>query len=401
MYFAIAETSFATVSRIRLKTRLDKGDHRAKKALLVLDNFDKAITTILIGTNIVHITVAAIVTVLVTRKWGISAVTAGTLVTTAVVFFVGEMLPKSVAKKYSERFCLQTAASLRFFMVLFTPISAALTAIGHAASRLTKGDPEVSVTEDELYDIIETMTDEGELPEERAELVHSALEFADVTVERVFTPRVDVAALDVNTPPEKILSFIREQRHSRLPVYEGSIDNIIGVLQIRKYVRVYLREREYPELRSLLDAPCFVHQSASIDELLEELNRRKISLAVVTDNYGGTMGIVTVEDIIEELVGEIWDEDDVAQVEFRPLGDDTYEVSADMEMEDLFDELSYDDPEDTDWEHKPVGEWVYEQFDSFTWHRLKVTVEAIDHRRIRKLLVQLLPEGTKEGGEEA
>ena len=139
MYFAIAETSFATVSRIRLKTRLDKGDHRARKALLVLDNFDKAITTILIGTNIVHITVAAIVTVLVTRKWGISAVTAGTLVTTAVVFFVGEMLPKSIAKKYSERFCLQTAASLRFFMALFTPISAALTAIGHAASRLTKG----------------------------------------------------------------------------------------------------------------------------------------------------------------------------------------------------------------------------------------------------------------------
>ena len=129
MYFAIAETSFATVSRIRLKTRLDKGDHRAKKALLVLDNFDKAITTILIGTNIVHITVAAIVTVLVTRKWGISAVTAGTLVTTAVVFFVGEMLPKSVAKKYSERFCLQTAASLRFFMVLFTPISAAEYAV--------------------------------------------------------------------------------------------------------------------------------------------------------------------------------------------------------------------------------------------------------------------------------
>ena len=151
MYFAIAETAFATVSRIRLKTRLDKGDHRAKRALLVLDNFDKAITTVLIGTNIVHITVAAIVTVLVTRKWGISAVTAGTLVTTAVVFFVGEMLPKSIAKKYSERFCLQTASSLSFFMLIFTPLSAALTAIGHAVSNLTKGDPEVSVTEDELY----------------------------------------------------------------------------------------------------------------------------------------------------------------------------------------------------------------------------------------------------------
>ena len=146
-----------------------------------------------------------------------------------------------------------------------------------------------------------------------------------------------------------------------------------------------------------------MHQSASIEVLLEELNRRKISLAVVTDNYGGTMGIVTVEDILEELVGEIWDEDDVAQVECRALGGDTYEVSADMDMEDFFDEL-----EDTDWEHKPGGEWVYEQFDmipaqgeSFVWHRLKVTVEAIDHRRNPKLPVQLLPEETTEGGVEA
>ena len=407
-YFAVCETSFAAVSRIRLKTAMERGDRRANKAMYVCEHFDKAITTILIGTNIVHLSCASYVTVLVTRRWGLSAVTLSTFVTTLVVFFVGEMLPKSIAKKYSLRLALGTASSLVFFMHLLTPVSFILTKIGEFASRLTKGDSEVSVTEDELYDIIETMTDEGELPEDRAELVHSALEFADVTVERVFTPRVDVAALDVNTPPEKILSFIREQRHSRLPVYEGSIDNIIGVLQIRKYVRVYLRERKYPELRSLLDAPCFVHQSTSIDELLEELNRQKVSLAVVTDNYGGTMGIVTVEDIIEELVGEIWDEDDVAQVEFRALGGDAYEVSADMDMEDLFDELGYDDPEDTDWEHKPVGEWVYEQFDmipaqgeSFTWHRLKVTVESIDHRRIRKLLIRLLPEETQEGGEEA
>ena len=382
-YFAVAETAATSVSRIRLKTRLDQGDQKAKRALYVQDNFDRAISAILIGTNIVHISTATLTTVLVTRTWGASWVALGTIVCTIAVFFAGEMLPKSIAKRYSERCALATAPSLCFFMRIFAPLAKALSHIGEFFSNLAKGEPEITVTEDELYDIIETMTDEGELPEDRA-------------------------ALDVNTPPEKILSFIREQRHSRLPVYEGSIDNIIGVLQIRKYVRVYLRERKYPELRSLLDAPCFVHQSTSIDELLEELNRQKVSLAVVTDNYGGTMGIVTVEDIIEELVGEIWDEDDVAQVEFRALGGDTYEVSADMDMEDLFDELGYDDPENTDWGHKPVGEWVYEQFDmipaqgeSFTWHRLKVTVEAIDHRRIRKLLIQLLPEETQEGGEEA
>ena len=321
-YFAVAETAATSVSRIRLKTRLDQGDQKAKKALYVQDNFDRAISAILIGTNIVHISTATLTTVLVTRTWGASWVALGTIVCTIAVFFAGEMLPKSIAKRYSERCALATAPSLCFFMRIFAPLAKALSHIGEFFSNLAKGEPEITVTEDELYDIIETMTDEGELPEDRAELVHSALEFADVTVERVFTPRVDVAALDVNTPPEKILSFIREQRHSRLPVYEGSIDNIIGVLQIRKYVRVYLRERKYPELRSLLDAPCFVHQSTSIDELLEELNRQKVSLAVVTDNYGGTMGIVTVEDIIEELVGEIWDEHDEEEVFIRKIGED-------------------------------------------------------------------------------
>jgi putative hemolysin len=407
-YFAVAEVSATSVSRIRLKVRLEQGDKKAKKALYVQDNFDRAISAILIGTNIVHISTATLTTVLVTRTWGASWVALGTIVCTITVFFAGEMLPKSIGKRYSERCAIATAPSLCFFMRIFAPLAKALSHIGEFFSSLFKGDAQVTVTEDELYDIIENMTDEGELPEERAELVHSALEFGDVTVERVFTPRVDVAALDVNTEPEKILAFIREQRHSRLPVYEGSIDNIVGILQIRKYVRAYLKTGEYPKLAELLDTPCFVHQSTSIDELLEELNRRKISLAVVTDNYGGTMGIVTVEDILEELVGEIWDEDDVAQVKFRALGDNTYEVSADTDMEDLFDELDYPDPENTDWEHKPVGEWVYEQFDmipsqgeSFTWHRLRVTVAAIDHRRIRKLRITLLPEETPEGGDEA
>ena len=407
-YFAVAETAVTSVSRIRLRTRLERGEARAKKALFIQDHFDQAISAILIGTNIVHISTATLVTVLVTRRWGAGWVALGTVLCTIAVFFAGEMLPKSIGKRYSERCALAVAPSLCFFMRLFAPLTRALAAVGAFFSRLSKGEPEVTVTEDELYDIIETMTDEGELDEERGELIHSALEFGDVTVERVFTPRVDMAALDVEEEPEKVLAFLREELHSRIPVYEGTIDNIIGVLSIRRYIRSYLRTGEYPDLRALLDEPCFVHQSASIDELLEELNRRKLSLAIVTDNYGGTMGLVTVEDILEELVGDIWDEDDVAEVDFRSLGDGRYEVSADMHMEDLFDELGYEDPEDTDWDHKPLGEWVYEQFDmipregeSFTWHRLRVTVAAIEHRRILKLLVTLLPEEPAEGGEEA
>ena len=395
-YFAVAETAATSVSRIRLKTRLDQGDQKAKRALYVQDNFDRAISAILIGTNIVHISTATLTTVLVTRTWGASWVALGTIVCTIAVFFAGEMLPKSIAKRYSERCALATAPSLCFFMRIFAPLAKALSHIGEFFSNLAKGEPEITVTEDELYDIIETMTDEGELPEDRAELVHSALEFADVTVERVFTPRVDVAALDVNTPPEKILSFIREQRHSRLPVYEGSIDNIIGVLQIRKYVRVYLRERKYPELRSLLDAPCFVHQSTSIDELLEELNRQKISLAVVTDNYGGTMGIVTVEDIIEELVGEIWDEHDDVVEDIRHQTDGSWLVSGSASVDDVAEELDVKDKDEEEIDAVAIGGLVQEKLsrlpkvgDRFTWGQFEGNVTRATNRRVQE--VRLTP----------
>jgi len=404
-FFALAETAVTSVSRIRLKTRADRGENRAEKALFVLDHFDEAISAMLIGTNIVHLTTATLVTLMVRRTWGAGWVALGTVICTVAVFFAGEMLPKSIGKRYSERCALAAAPSLCFFMRIFAPLARALTAVGERFARIFKGEPEVTVTEDELYDIIETMTDEGELDQERGELVHSALEFGDVTVEHVFTPRVDLIALDVNASRETILESIRRCRHSRLPVYEGSVDNIVGVLQIRRYIRAYLRDGRLPELRSLLDEPCFVHESASVDELLEELNRRKLSLAIVTDNYGGTAGIITVEDILEELVGEIWDEEDVARVDFLPLGADVYEVSADMDMEDLFEKLDYPDPEDTDWDHKPLGEWVYERFgmipqegQSFTWHRLQVTVASIQRRRLLKLRVALLPE-EPEGGE--
>ena len=405
-FFALAETAVTSVSRIRLKTRADRGEKSAEKALFVLDHFDEAISAMLIGTNIVHLTTATLVTLMVRRTWGAGWVALGTVVCTVAVFFAGEMLPKSIGKRYSERCALAAAPSLCFFMRIFAPLARALTAVGEAFARLFKGEPEVTVTEDELYDIIESMTDEGELDQERGELVHSALEFGDVTVEHVFTPRVDLVALDVDSAPQEILDAIRSCRHSRLPVYEGSIDNVVGVLQIRRYVRAYLRSGQMPELRPLLDEPCFVHESASVDELLEELNRRKLSIAIVTDNYGGTAGIITVEDILEELVGEIWDEEDVAEVDFLPLGDGVFEVSADLDMEDLFEKLDYSDPEDTDWDHKPLGEWVYEQFgmipregESFTWHRLQVTVASIQRRRLLKLRVALL-DGEPEGGDE-
>ena len=399
-YFAVCETSFAAVSRIRLKTAMERGDRRANKAMYVCERFDKAITTILIGTNIVHLSCASYVTVLVTRRWGLSAVTLSTFVTTLVVFFVGEMLPKSVAKKYSLRLALGTASSLVFFMHLLTPISFVLTKIGEFASRLTKGDSEVSVTEDELYDIIENMTDEGDLDSEQGDLVHSALAFGDLTAESILTARVDMETIDVDDPLEEILAQVKASRHSRIPVYQDSVDNIIGVLQIRRFMREYLQKREKTDLRSLLDEPYFVHQSAKIDELLSVMSSKKINMTIVTDSYGGTVGIVTVEDILEELVGEIWDEDDEVVEPCVDHGDGSYSFDAGVDIEDAFEFMDYEDPDETDFDHKLLGEWAYEQFDaipkegdSFTYNGLRVTVEKVQQRRIMKLHIQRLPEG--------
>lgn len=399
-YFAVCETSFAAVSRIRLKTAMERGDRRANKAMYVCERFDKAITTILIGTNIVHLSCASYVTVLVTRRWGLSAVTLSTFVTTLVVFFVGEMLPKSVAKKYSLRLALGMASSLVFFMHLLTPVSFVLTKIGEFASRLTKGDSEVSVTEDELYDIIENMTDEGDLDSEQGDLVHSALAFGDLTAESILTARVDMETIDVDDPLEEILAQVKASRHSRIPVYQDSVDNIIGVLQIRRFMREYLQKREKTDLRSLLDEPYFVHQSAKIDELLSVMSSKKINMTIVTDSYGGTVGIVTVEDILEELVGEIWDEDDEVVEPCVDHGDGSYSFDAGVDIEDAFEFMDYEDPDETDFDHKLLGEWAYEQFDaipkegdSFTYNGLRVTVEKVQQRRIMKLHIQRLPEG--------
>jgi CBS domain containing-hemolysin-like protein len=400
IYFAVAETAFASVTRPKIKARQERGDLRAKNALWILDNFDRAITTILIGTNIVHLSAAAIVTLLVTKHWGTGAVIWGTLATTLVLFYAGEMLPKTIAKRYSEPLCLATAGLLRFFMGLFKPLALVLTAIGQSAAKLTKGDGEVSVTEDELYDIIEDMTDAGSLDEEQGDLVQSALEFADVTVEHVLTARVDMAAVDADWPLEKITQFIQTQRHSRLPVYEGQVDNIIGILQIRKFIKAWLAQGQALDLRSLLDKPYFVPASTNVDALLPEMSRNRLNMAVVTDPWGGTLGIVTVEDIVEELVGEIWDEEDVVEEYFHPLGGGRYELDARLDVAEAFELLGFEDPEDDEeLVHKSLTEWALEQFDlmpaqrdKFVYHGLEFTLSDVRQHRIRKLTVRRLPD---------
>lgn len=408
LFFAMTETAFASVSRTRMKTMADKGDSRAKKVLYILDHFDTAITTILICTNIVHIAAASVVTVNVTRIWGISAVTISTIITTLAVFFFGEMLPKSIARKYCGSISLSTAGILSFLMTLLRPFSWVLAAIGNAVAKLSKEEGDVSVTEEELYDIIEDMTEEGTLDEEQGDLISSALQFQDVIAGSILTSRVDLVAIEVNTPQNEILDLIRRENHSRIPVYEGTIDHIIGILQIRKYIKEYLKNGNV-DIRSLLDRPYFVYQTSKIDDLLNQMSAEKLNVAVVLDEYGGTLGIITVEDILEELVGEIWDEDDDAEENIIELPDGTYSVNAEDLVTDVLDELHIDcsEEEEKEIENKIMSELAFEAFseipkegDSFRFMNMLITVQIMQQNRIIRLKVKVLPEEEEEGGDQ-
>ena len=409
-YCAITETALSSASRNKIKVASDHGNPRARTVLSIMDNFDKAITTLLICTNIFHIANASIVTVYVTRRWGLSAVTISTIITTIAVFFAGEMLPKSIAKKLPEKLILACAPLLSVLMKVLSPLSRLLTWIGQAATRRSKAEAHVSVTEDELHDIIDEMAEEGALDEKQSELISSALEFGDVTAEGILTPRVDIDAIDIDDEPDKILSFIKNQTHSRIPVYEGSIDNILGVLQIRKFLKGYLQTGKMPSVRETMDEVYYAHQSTEIHELLPEMSRHKLSMAVITDSYGGTVGIVTVEDILEELVGEIWDESDVVQEPIERVGEDEYLADATQTLSAVFDFIDFDDPQpdDKDEANLQLGEWVYEQFssipkkdDSFTYYNLVVSVDSIEHNRILKVRIKVQKNEEPEKNEEA
>ncbi len=407
-YIAVAETSLAAASKVKMKTLAEKGNKNAKKVLGALDHFNRTISTILICTNIAHLGAASLITVAVTRIWGLSAVTLSTFVTTLVVFFIGEMLPKSIAKKYADTLALWCIRPLSFLIWLLRPASAVLAAIGNLASRRTKGDPPVSATEDEIHEIIDDMTEEGSLDEEHGDLISSALRFNDITVESVLTPRVDMEAIDISDPPEDILEQIRGQNHSRLPVYEDSIDHIIGILRIRRYLRAYLDQGINVNLRKLLDEPYYVTESAKINDLLARMSRDKQSLAIVSDHYGGTVGVVTTEDILETLVGDIYDEEDEVEQPFIDLKNGCYLVDAEENVYDTFQEMEFDDPEDNEELYDMrLGEWVWEHFQAvpkvqehFDYHGLKVYVARMDHNRIRKVMLKA-PPAKEENGKEA
>lgn len=401
-FFSASETAFSSLNKIRLRNYAESGDKKARRALAVSENFDKLLSTILVGNNVVNMASASIATVVATSLIGASGAAWATAVITVLVLIFGEILPKTLAKENSERIAMSFGGVLNFLIKLLTPIVFIFLKIKEFSLQLIKGDnSQPSVTEEELKYIVESIEQEGVLEEQESDLVQSALDFDEITVQEILTPRVDLVSINVEAPLETALSVVLDAHFSRLPVYRGTVDNIIGVLQVRDLLKAVVRHSD-EQVSHLVSDCVYVHKTMRISTLLAEFKAKKLHLAVVNDDYGGTMGIVTMEDILEQLVGDIWDESDEVETEFFELDNDTWQVSGDMNILELFEELEIPD-RDFDSDYNTVGGWAMEMLghvpeagEKYCYKNLVVTVQEIEEQRILLLLVERIPTLTDE-----
>lgn len=402
-FFSGTETAFASVSRIRLKFLAQNGNNRAKVALRIIERFDDAISTILIGNNIVNIASTSIATAMFTKMYGESlGPTLSTVVMTLVVLTFGEILPKTIAKENAEKMCLAVASILSFLMAVFKPLVWFFVQLKTIVMKVFHANAEApSMTEEELKYMIEEIEDEGVLEQHESELIQSAVDFNDITVSEIITHRVDVVAVELNSSIEEVKNMFLTERFTRLPVYDKNIDNIVGIINDKDFFREYIKSSQFP-LSSIVQEVLFVPPKKRIFELLKEFQRVKAQMAVVTDQYGGTLGIITVEDIVEELVGEIWDEDEEIVPEFTKLSPDHYMVSGDMKVEDFFQEI---DPEHNPYEgnSSTISGWVMEKMEkipevgeTFQDRNVSVIVRKVEDQRVLKVEIVILPKLEEE-----
>lgn len=311
-YFAASETAFASVNPMRIKHRSDEGEKRAKYAEYILNHFNKALSTLLIGNNLMHIGTASIATYIVTKTWGEGYTAYSTLITTAVVFLVSEMIPKQFAKDCPESTALFFAKSLYWLMKILAPFSAIFDALSNFISSLFKAESAPSVTEDELIEIIDSLAETEEDGPQRSELLHSALEFDETTAKDIMTPIEHLVSIEEYTEPLKVLEIIKNTPYSRLPVYKKQKDHLIGVLDTRQYIKTYLSRKKPVSVKKAMHKVLLVPENILIDDLFDQMTQSRTHMCIVTDENEKTTGVVTMEDIMEELVGEIFDEQDAS-----------------------------------------------------------------------------------------
>jgi len=398
-YFSATETAFSSLNRIRVKNMADKGDEKAALVLRIAANYDSMLSTILIGNNIVNIAATSLVTVLFVKMLGEDmGASMSTIVTTIVVLIFGEVSPKSIAKESPEQFARFSAPFLNLLIRVLTPVNFLFRQWKKLLSRIFKTSADTGITEEELLTLVEEAEAGGGIGKEESSLIRSAITFNELVAMDIFTPRVDVVGIPVDIAQEKVAEVFAETGYSRLPVYEGNLDNVIGILYQKDfYNEVFGTDKA---IRAYVRPVLFVAKSKNVDDLMKELQQNKMHIAVVMDEYGGTAGIVTLEDILEELVGEIWDEHDEVVCEMEQMEEGAYRVSGKANIEKVFEELG----REREFTVLTVSGWVMEQLgciptegDSFTNDGLTVTVTKMCGKRIGEVhIVCVKNDSTKD-----
>ncbi len=400
-FFSAIETAFSFVNKVRIQRYIDDGNKRAKNALYIIEHFDNALTTILICNNIVNLSCSSIATVLCISLFGDIGSAVATGATTLLVLTFGEVLPKCLAKEHCDAFSIKTASILKTLMIILTPLVWIFVKLKGFALKISGGSEDSpSVTENELKYIVESIEEEGVLEESESEMVRSALDFDETTAEEILTPRVDVTFISVNDSQEKIKNIIIENRYSRIPVYEETVDHIVGILHTRDYLEG-LADGKAPNVREIMQPPYFVFKTQQLSKILNAFKRTKIHLAIVTDEYGGTLGIVTMEDLLEEIVGEIWDEDEEIEHNYYKIGKNEFLLNGDMELDDMLALFDMDE-NSLDSDSITVGGFILEHAGTIPLKResieaggFKFTVMEVKDQRILRVVAKKLADEPK------
>lgn len=403
-FFSASEMAYSSCNLLRLENARDDGSKKAGFAVKIVEHYDDALSAILIGNNLVNIASSSLASVLVILLLGDGYAWLATVIITILVIIFGETMPKICAKKNANSLAVAFAYIVNFFMIILKPVIWLVVTLVHLFTGWMKGDGSGQSADEaveELQSIIETAEDEEVLDEEQSELLQAAIDFSEISAYEAMTARVDVVAIDVEDDWEDILNVIEESSFSRIPVYEGSIDNVIGVLY-QNHILKALTEAEPVDLRTLIMPPCFVYKTMKLPAVLSQLRKAKQHLAIVSDEYGGTLGVLTMEDVLEQIVGDIWDDSDIVEHEVVERAEGEYEVDGDMVIGD-FCELVGIDEDSFEADSETVGGWTVEMFgtyprpaDSFVYDRFTVTVLAMDGRRVERVLIKAEPKTDEE-----
>lgn len=403
-FFSSSEISYATANKLHMHSAAESGDKRAKRAVWISEHFPRFLSTILIGNNLVNIAFSSSMTLLLAERFGSRGESAAPLLSTAVLLICGEIIPKIVGTSRADSLVYLYVLPLRFFMGFFRPIVSIVNAIVEKLSRLwTPKISEPEVTDDELVTILETIEEEGVFTEQESELIKSAIEFSDVTALDIFVPRVDVSAFNLDDGLDTLLQDDDLLSYSRIPVYRETIDDIIGILSTKKLLKAAaVQPVSEIDVDELLSPAVYVHKTRNISSILKEFRKKHLMMAIVVDEFGGTMGILTLEDILEEIVGDIYDESDEIERDVISEGEDMYTVDGGTNIEDFFEYIDYT-PAEFESEYTTMGGWAVEQLDRFpkvgdhfVWDRFDVTITEAEAMRVVKMQVRLLPPSEDE-----